>query len=199
MTKPAIRTVAQEIEEYDALVASLFAEISQTERSAKRHCEREAGRLGDTEPARALRAASRHAERVLTDLSRVAMSEDLPTGALGRAIGEIFSNVRQLVTDRVIDAERSYRGTLLGLRHGVDLVRFALRVAESTGRTELAVFCAHWLREREPLVKAVEAAMSWFASRPAVARKRATVRRRYSVIASRAIGAATGKPRRQVS
>jgi hypothetical protein len=33
---------------------------------------------------------------------------------IARAIGQLFSLTRDVVFDRIIDSERSYRGTLLG-------------------------------------------------------------------------------------
>jgi hypothetical protein len=194
MTQPAFHAPAQDAQEYDALVTSLFEELNQTERSAKRHCAREADRLGDTPPAAALYAVSRHAERVLTDLSRIAMLEDLTDGTLGLTVGELFTNVRHLVTDRVLESERSYRATLLGCRHGVDVVRFLRFVAEASGRSELAAFCARWLDDREPLVAELEAAMSWFARRPRAARKRATMKNGNGDWASRITGTWRSRP-----
>jgi hypothetical protein len=64
--------------------------------------------------------------------------------------------------------------TLLGLRHGVDLVRMIRHVADSAGRVEIGGFCTRWLDERSPLVAHAEHAMSWFAHHPGRAVERAT-------------------------
>jgi hypothetical protein len=148
------------------LLATLVRELFQSERSADRHPAREAERFGDSAPARALRAVSSHARQVLAELPAVVESARLPDSTAGRTVGEIFSLVRDNVADFLVDAERSYRGTLLGMRHGVDLVRMIQRVADASGQVEIGGFCTRWLAEREPLVHDVEAAMAWFAQHP---------------------------------
>jgi hypothetical protein len=148
------------------LLATLVRELFQTERSAQRHPAREAERYGDSAPSRALRAVSEHATAVLAELPGVVESVSLPDSTAGRTVGELLSLVRDNVTDRLVDAERSYRGTLLGMRHGVDLVRLIQRVADAGGLVELGGFCTRWLAAREPLIHDVELAMSWFAEHP---------------------------------
>lgn len=148
------------------LLVSLFAELSQSERSALKHPRREADRLGNTPPAQALRAVSQHAERSGDDLRATARANDLSVSRIGVAVGSLFSFVRQSIGDRLVERERSYRGTLLGMRHGVDLVKMIQRVADAAGLVELGGFCARWLEERVPLVDSVEKAMGWFAEHP---------------------------------
>ena len=41
--------------------------------------------------------------------------------------------MRHFVVDRFVDVEQSYRGTLLGMRHGLDLVRLLREVADDEG------------------------------------------------------------------
>jgi hypothetical protein len=86
----------------------------------------------------------------------------------------MFSSIREAVADRLVDHERSYRGTLLGLRHGVDCVKMIRHVADACGRVEIGGFCTRWLEAREPLVGRAEHAMSWFAHHPKRAVARAT-------------------------
>ena len=150
-------------------LATLVRELFQTERSAERHPAREAERYGDSAPARALRAVSSHAASVLAELPQLVEAAKLPDSTAGRSVGELFSVVRDNVADFLVDAERSYRGTLLGMRHGVDLVRMIQRVADASGQVEIGGFCARWLAEREPLVHGVESAMAWFAEHPGAA------------------------------
>jgi hypothetical protein len=161
-------------EELTSLLATLWEEFNQTERSAKRHPAREAERLEGTAPAFALRAVSEHAARVLGELDTMAWVENLSSGRVGRAVGELFSNARELVSDRMMDAERSYRASLLGMRHGVDIVKLVREVARTSGRLELDEYCTKWLAERQPLIAAVEHAMAWFATHPREARLRST-------------------------
>jgi hypothetical protein len=79
------------------------------------------------------------------------------------AIGALFSSVRERVADHLIDAERSYRGTLIGIRHGVDLVKMLRHVATASAQPALLNFCEAWLTERVPLVQQVEDNLAWFA------------------------------------
>jgi hypothetical protein len=151
------------------LLASLFQELRQTERSAEVHGAREALRLGDSSPANALREIVAHATRVNRELPELARSEKLPRGRLGVLVGSALSFARHTVLDRLVDEERSYRGLLLGYHHGLDLVRMLRFVADAAGRVEIGGFCTRWLEQREPLVVKAEQAMSWFAHHPAAA------------------------------
>lgn len=148
------------------LLETLFHELFQTETSAKWHPQREARRLGEVPPARALRAVSEHATVVLQELPELARKYDLPVSGLGKTAGFLLSTMRQWVLDRLIEPERSYRGTLGGMRHGVDLVELISQVAQAQNRRELAQWCARWLSERRPLVEAVAAELAWFAQSP---------------------------------
>jgi hypothetical protein len=162
---------------YEKLLGELFQELHQTERSAKRHCEREARRYEGTPPAHAMRAVSRHADAILPELGELSRIEDHARVPWGQALGELFSNVRQLALDRMLDGQRSYRGTLLGLHHGVDLVRLLLSCAQTARDSVLEAFCTRWLAERMPLLEQAVLAMRWFADHPERARKRATATR----------------------
>jgi hypothetical protein len=166
-----------------ALLASLMTELFQSERSAMKHPRREAERLGDTPPAQALRATAEHAERMEHELRDVAKAHDLSVSRLGVAIGSFFSLVRESVGDRLVDRERSYRGTLLGLRHGVDLMKMIQKVADASGLVELGGFCTRWLDERQALVTRVEQAMTWFATHPVVAAETPRLLRKVKVTA----------------
>lgn len=146
------------------LLTSLFRELRQAERSAERHCARESHRLRGG-PAEALAAVSEHAAGINRELAEVVRAEELDASG-GDGLGTFLSTVRDAVVDRLIERERSYRMTLLGLRHGVDVVRMIRHVADTCGRVEIGGFCTRWLNEREPLVARVEQAMSWFAHHP---------------------------------
>lgn len=159
------------------LLQNLFLELFQTEQSARRHATREAARLGTAGPAEALRATAEHAAEALGELPALARAQQLPISWIGKIVGSAFSRFRDLFADRLIDEERSYRGTLLGLRHGVDLVKMIRHVADTAGRVEVGGFCTRWLAAREPLVTAVEQQLSWFAHHPEVAAVSARKRR----------------------
>jgi hypothetical protein len=161
------------------LTRSLVIELFQTERSAIEHPKKEARRLGeDVSPARAMTAVSEHAVEALRDLERIADELGLEHTRKGQAIGDMFSKIRSFFLDLVLTRERTYRGTLLGLRHGADLVRL-LRDTVGPHQPSLANWCDHWLRTRVPLVHRVADQMVWFAAHPRVARELATCRFRH--------------------
>lgn len=151
---------------YDKFIHQLGYEFWQTETSASRHCRREARRWADSAPARALLAAAEHADRILAELPHLPLLRGARQSGLGRALGQAFSLGRDAVLDKLLTGERSYRGTLLGLRHGVDLVRLMNEVTQRAGIAELTPFLTRWLEERVPLVESVADNMRWFAERP---------------------------------
>lgn len=160
------------------LLKSLFRELFQSERSAMKHPRREAERLDGGPPAQALLAVSEHAKSVFAELCATARASDAPVSRAGMAIGSLLSIARHTVLDRAVDTERSYRGTLLGIRHGIDVVKLIRKIADAGGRVELAGFCTRWLEQREPLAERVEAAMGWFADHPQRAAEMPRARRR---------------------
>lgn len=153
--------------ESERVIRNLTRELFQTENSAAVHCHREAERQpGDTGPRRALEAVAQHAREVLSELPGLARRNSLPVSRAGSLIGRLFSQSRDKALDLVISAERSYRGTLLGCRHGLDVVRMLEAFARETGRAELADFCTRWLARREPLIQHVQEQLRWFAGHP---------------------------------
>lgn len=153
----------------NALLRTLFPELFQTERSARRHPAREAARLVDGPAAAAMRAVAADAEHAEHELRRLAEARGLAAAEGGSAVGRLFSELRDKAADRVIDAEKSYRGTLLGLHHGVGVVRLLADAARAGNDGELAASCERWLARRVPLVETAEAALRYFAERPDVA------------------------------
>jgi hypothetical protein len=151
---------------HQQLLHTLFIELFQTERSADVHSRREAKRLGGEPPAQALCAVAAHAEGALREISALAAARGFSDTRFGVVVGSLFSSIRDLLADRLIDRERSYRGTLLGMRHGQDLMRSVRAVAESSGDTDLSAYAEGWLQARAPLVDGVAAELSWFASHP---------------------------------
>jgi hypothetical protein len=154
-----------------ALLQNLARELWQTETSAARHGGREAKRLEATAPGRALQTAAGHAERFLLELPEVARREQLVISGAGVLLGSFLSELRDTLLDKLITSERSYRVTLLGFRHGVDVVRSLCQVAQRSERTELVSVCEFWLETRTPLVAALEAELAWFAEHPSDALK----------------------------
>lgn len=156
------------------LLNKLAQELFHTETSAARHATREAARLGDSGPSRALRPVAVHAEKALAQLPELARRNDLLVSTGGMLVGAFFSQTRDKLVDVLIDSERSYRGTLLGLRHGIDVVRLLHELVTSTGNTDLEEFCERWLITRAPLVRDVEEQLLWFAQNPEEAVKTAS-------------------------
>src|SRR4029079_18329455 len=78
-------------------------------------------------------------------------------------IGATLATLRQLVTERIHDSERAYRGALLDLRHGLDVVRVVREIARLEELFALIRWCDDWLATRRTLVARVETQLAWFA------------------------------------
>ncbi len=148
------------------MYAKLCREQSQAEHSTELHPRRVARRLGDSPPGRAFRALSAHANRLAP-----AFKEALGPGhrfdlLAGLVVAKMFSGSRYLLLDHLTEPERSYRGTLLGLKHGVDCARLLTHVATAGRQPLMAGWCARMLAERLPLLADAEDALAWFAAHP---------------------------------
>lgn len=162
----------QEIDRADhAWLANLVRELFQTEQSAKEHPTIEADRLGDVPPAQVLRAVAAHATEALEQLPPIVQRYDLPVSEGGKTVGAAFSAIRDHFVDLLLNVEKSYRGTLLGMRHGVDLVELVQYRAREEGDVGLARWCSDWLERRRPLVEAAARELAWFAANPSRARE----------------------------
>ncbi len=160
------------MDDLQKLRAKLCRELAQSERSADVHTRREARRLGDVPPARALLALGEHARAYRSRFDAIACERQPEAGLqLARAIGQMFSTLRKHLFDRLIDTERSYRGTLLGFRHGIDVSRLLREVAVRVGDDHLVGFCDEWLPTRLELVATAERQLAWFADVPSRALK----------------------------
>lgn len=147
----------------------LCREIAQAEHDARIHTRREAARLGDVAPGRALLAISEHAAEIEPVLAKLAHQ---PVGLhIARVVAEALSAARHFFFDRLIGSERSYRATLLGLKHSVDATRLLREVVMLTNDIALQKFCDLVLVERLCLIEEAEQAMSWFAENSELALK----------------------------
>lgn len=155
------------------LLDTLLPEAFQTEESARAHPAREAERLGATPPSAAMVAISRHAAASLVRLRELAEKRGKKAAKAGVGLGQLFSLVRTVATDRLYSSERSYRLTIVGVQHGIGLFVLLEEVAATAGDEELAAFCASLLRERRALCAAAEDALRWFAQHPAKAARKA--------------------------
>jgi hypothetical protein len=147
----------------------LCRELAQVERDARLHTRREARRLGDVPPARALLAIATHADEVEMVLEKMIGQRQGIGVRIARAVAHAFSGVRHFFLDRLIDRERSYRATLLGLKHGIDTLRLLREVATLNGDRRHLKFCDLVLVERLCLLEDAEQALVWFAEHPQLA------------------------------
>jgi hypothetical protein len=148
------------------LCTKLCRELAQSEHSATVHTRREARRLGDVPPAHALLAIAEHAQSLKPRFERLMAKRKVKGTSVGRVVGQLFSIIRHVIADRVIDAERSYRGTLLGVRHGIDATRLLREVALREGDVNLVKFCDEILLDRVALIERAEQELAWFADEP---------------------------------
>jgi hypothetical protein len=155
--------------EWNAHVESLLSdrvrEVLQVENLAVRQCQREAERLGPTAPADTLLAIGAHAEGTLTALLSVCAREGLQTDR-GSAVGVWLWGLRERIADLLVQSEASFRSTLLGVRHGVGLMRVVSSNAGAASKLALAEFCSVWLSTRTVLLRRAEAELDWFARNP---------------------------------
>jgi hypothetical protein len=149
----------------------LCRELSQSEHSAIVQPRREARRLGSIPPAMALLAIADHAEDMQPRFDALIKARRATRHGveIGRAVGELFSTLRHVLFDRLIDTERSYRGTLLGVDHGIDLVGMLLAVATREADDAMVDFCEDWLTTRIALVEQAQGQLAWFAAQPTLA------------------------------
>lgn len=149
------------------LCRKLCRELAQSEQDATIHTSREAARLGESPPSRALREIAAHAAHLRPRLDKLLLPRQ-PLGThAARLVGRTFSAVRHYFVDRLLSTERSYRGTLLGLMHGLDTARLLREVAKRTDdEIRLFRFCDDLIAQREPLIREAERALSWFAIHP---------------------------------
>lgn len=149
------------------LYRKLCRELAQAEQAADLHPRRQARQLGNTAPANAFLDIADHA-RSWWPAYRAAAGHALGLGA-GVTVGKMFSAIRYVAVDRWIDAQRAYRGTLLGLRHGVDCARLLGEVATDVGNAPLVRWCDEMLEGRLLLLAEAERALAWFARHPGAA------------------------------
>jgi hypothetical protein len=148
------------------LTQTLFAEVGQTERSAIRHPRVEARRLGDCPPAAALLAIADHAARAEPAIRALAGARGGAHASPGIFVGNLFSIGRDTFADFFLTAEQSYRGTLLGIRHGYDVITLFRLAAVTEHDGEVVAWADPWLEVRRPLIDRVADQLGWFAKNP---------------------------------
>ncbi|HSS00209.1 MAG TPA: hypothetical protein VLM79_24295, partial [Kofleriaceae bacterium] len=154
------------MEPLQKLREKLSRELAQSEHDAMTHCSREARRYGALPPGQPLRAVSDHARKLHPRLAAIWGEPQPPGVRAGRAVGEAFSAIRHFAVDWVLDAERSYRATLLGLRHGLDTARLLREVLAVQRDAAALTVCDALIVGRARLLERVEQRLRWFAAHP---------------------------------
>jgi hypothetical protein len=150
------------------LLARLLPELAQAERSAAEHPAREAQRLASYPPGRAMHDIAAHADGTCRALSEI-LRRIAPDARAGAGMGTWFSIMRERVTDLWISREGSYRQTLLGLHHTMDLLDLVVAAADEDDRTDLARWATATRDERAPLLLQCTAELAWFGHHPDIA------------------------------
>jgi hypothetical protein len=147
------------------LLDKLLRELVRSEQQAIDHAPREARRLGDAvPPVQALRDVAEHAVMLRPRFHQMIDGHNLTSAKQG--VAATLTALRQLVTERIQEPERAYRGALLELRHGLDVVRVLRDVARLEELFALIRWCDDYLGARRTLVARVEAQLAWFAEQP---------------------------------
>jgi hypothetical protein len=155
---------ADQKEQEREFLTNLFRELFQTEQSARKHPRVEAKRLGDVPPAYAMEAIATHADAALPELRAIVRERNMVAVEGAKKVGSMFSVLRNRVADLFLSHEKSYRGTVLGLHHGMDLVTLIQFTATSMGDADLAAWCARWMEARRLLIEAAIRELAWFAA-----------------------------------
>lgn len=171
------------------LLSGLCRELLHAERSAAKHCTSEAQRLGSCPPGMVLRAVAGHANDALLELALVCQICELPAGSWVERLVSLFSVARSTLLDPLLPKQMSYRGTLLGLRHGADVVRLLRQTSMVTGYHEIAEWCDRFTATRAPLIELASEELSWFAENPRRAVARASLS---SLLRAREVTSALG-------
>lgn len=154
----------------------LCRELAQSEHDAAVHCDREAQRYGNDPPGPVLRTLADHARELRPKLHAVWGKQTIGVRA-GRAVGEVFSALRHFVFDWMIDAERSYRATLLGLRHGIGVAQLLREILSRQRDRQALEVIDELIARRSELVEQADERLSWFAEHPDVALRSARPKR----------------------
>jgi hypothetical protein len=149
------------------LLHSLLRELFQAEQSAAKHPVIEADRLGhETPPGQAMLAIAAHGKRSLDLLPALAKARGMAESLGGMAVGNLFSIGRDNLADLVLNSAQSYRATMMGLHHCLDLVGLLRRLAVKIGDEALVAWCDDWLTARRPLMDEITAQLQWFVENP---------------------------------
>jgi hypothetical protein len=162
---PEHRQLAQLHRQRMHLYDKLAREVLQSEHDAHVHGFREAHRQ-DGPPARILTTIAYHARRTEPELRRLVAARQPVAAVVALAVAQTLSSVRYFAADRLLARERTYRATLLGLRHGLDAAYLLRAAADRAQRSEVCDFCDRLIAERRPLLESAVEVVTWFADHP---------------------------------
>lgn len=146
------------------LLDKLLRELVRSEAHAIDHAPREARRLGEAPPVVVLREIAAHASLMRPRFALALAGHAL--AASGGGISATLSSVRHMIHDQLYDPERAYRGVMLDLDHGVDIVRILRDVARRDELFAVVRWCDDWLVARRTLVARACAQLAWFVDQP---------------------------------
>jgi hypothetical protein len=147
----------------------LCRELAQSEHDAIIHCCREASRYGAQSPGQVLRVIADHARELRPRLDGLWRGKQSLGVLAGRVVAEMFSAVRHFAIDWTLDAERSYRATLLGLEHGLGVARLLREVLVLQQDYDALRLCDELIEARTRLLARAGDRLRWFAEHPDLA------------------------------
>jgi hypothetical protein len=146
---------------------SLARAAFKTERTAMRHCQREADRIRHTAPVGTLLAIAQHAQASLGLLPSVMERDGLTIGLHdGHDEPNVFAELREALSGLWLEGARAFRAMLLNLRHGIELMRNVAASASASRRLALAGFCEAWIATRTSLLAQAESELLWLLEHP---------------------------------
>jgi hypothetical protein len=126
----------------------------------------EASRLGTTPPGDVMEEIAAHADGQIEKLDELAVARGMTPASGAKTIGSAFSVIRDNLADLTTTTEQSYRVTMLGVRHGIDLVRMLRELALRASDESLKQWSEAWLSRRLELAEQAETELAWFVANP---------------------------------
>lgn len=148
------------------LLGALARELLSSERGASRHARLEAERLGQSPPGVIMDEIAIHAERSLEQVEEWARRRGIRSAVSESVASRALTNVRERFSELAMSVEQSYRMSLLGMRHSVDLIRLIRELAVLADDRDLREWSERWSLRRLDLLEQAEMALGWFAEHP---------------------------------
>ncbi len=107
-----------------------------------------------------------HAERSLEQVEEWARRRGIRSAVSESVASRALTNVRERFSELAMSVEQSYRMSLLGMRHSVDLIRLIRELAVLADDRDLREWSERWSLRRLDLLEQAEMALGWFAEHP---------------------------------